>query len=245
MPETFHSSEQVKVFILYLLEKIGYPLEYNDLASIVLRDGYVDYFDFVKNFHELLEKGHIAPVETGGDEDGDEDPTAALNAEIARLKSDLAKQKSALDAATSEAGKYRKELKSKMTQEQIAESEKQEAAEKAAKELADLRKEVAKGKTIKSVMGKLGIGEEDAGELAEHLYGAENIETALLLIQKAWTAKEKALRLEFGKVPPPGAGGANGEDAEEQRALEMAKRMGQNRASNNQSVKDGLSGYMR
>lgn len=191
------------------------------------------------------EGGSESTEEAGGDEDGDEDPTAALNAEIARLKSDLAKQKSALDAATSEAGKYRKELKSKMTQEQIAESEKQEAAEKAAKELADLRKEVAKGKTIKSVMGKLGIGEEDAGELAEHLYGAENIETALLLIQKAWTAKEKALRLEFGKVPPPGAGGANGEDAEEQRALEMAKRMGQNRASNNKSVKDGLSGYMR
>lgn len=191
------------------------------------------------------EGGSESTDEAGGDEDGDEDPTAALNAEIARLKSDLAKQKSALDAATSEAGKYRKELKSKMTQEQIAESEKQEAAEKAAKELADLRKEVAKGKTVKSVMGKLGIGEEDAGELAEHLYGAENIETALLLIQKAWTAKEKALRLEFGKVPPPGAGGANGEDAEEQRALEMAKRMGQNRASNNKSVKDGLSGYMR
>ena len=63
MPETFHSSEQVKVFILYLLEKIGYPLEYNDLASIVLRDGYVDYFDFVKNFHELLEQGHICTVE--------------------------------------------------------------------------------------------------------------------------------------------------------------------------------------
>ena len=191
------------------------------------------------------EGGSESTEDAGGDEDGDEDPTAALNAEIARLKSDLAKQKSALDAATSEAGKYRKELKSKMTQEQIAESEKQEAAEKAAKELADLRKEVAKGKTVKSVMGKLGIGEEDAGELAEHLYGAENIENALLLIQKAWTAKEKALRLEFGKVPPPGAGGANGEDAEEQRALEMAKRMGQNRASNNQSVKDGLSGYMR
>lgn len=191
------------------------------------------------------EGGSESTEDAGGDEDGDEDPTAALNAEIARLKSDLAKQKSALDAATSEAGKYRKELKSKMTQEQIAESEKQEAAEKAAKELADLRKEVAKGKTIKSVMGKLGIGEEDAGELAEHLYGAENIETALLLIQKAWTAKEKALRLEFGKVPPPGAGGANGEDAEEMRALEMAKRMGQNRASNNKSVKDGLIGYMR
>ncbi len=73
MPETFHSSEQVQVFILYLLEKIGYPLEYNDLASIVLRDGYVDYFDFVKNFHDLLEKGHIRAVETEASDDSGEE----------------------------------------------------------------------------------------------------------------------------------------------------------------------------
>lgn len=59
MPETFHSPQQVKVFILYLLEKVGYPLDYNDLATIIIRDGYVDYFDFVTYFHELLEDGHI------------------------------------------------------------------------------------------------------------------------------------------------------------------------------------------
>ena len=63
MPETFHSPQQVKVFILYLLEKVGYPLDYNDLATIVIRDGYVDYFDFVTYFHELLESGHISKVE--------------------------------------------------------------------------------------------------------------------------------------------------------------------------------------
>lgn len=69
MPETFHSPQQVKVFILYLLEKIGYPLDYNDLATIVIRDGYVDYFDFVTYFHELLEAGHIARVSKDEDED--------------------------------------------------------------------------------------------------------------------------------------------------------------------------------
>ena len=63
MPETFHSPEQVKVFILYLLEKVGYPLEYNDLAAIVIRDGYVDYFDFVTCFHELIKDGHIVRKE--------------------------------------------------------------------------------------------------------------------------------------------------------------------------------------
>lgn len=62
MPETFHSPQQVKVFILYLLEKVGYPLDYNDLATIIIRDGYVDYFDFVTYFHELLEDGHVRKV---------------------------------------------------------------------------------------------------------------------------------------------------------------------------------------
>ena len=62
MPETFHSPQQVKVFILYLLEKVGYPLDYNDLATIISRDGYVDYFDFVTYFHELLEDGHIKKI---------------------------------------------------------------------------------------------------------------------------------------------------------------------------------------
>lgn len=62
MPETFHSPQQVKVFILYLLEKVGYPLDYNDLATIIIRDGYVDYFDFVTYFHELLEDGHIKKI---------------------------------------------------------------------------------------------------------------------------------------------------------------------------------------
>ena len=62
MPETFHSPQQVEVFILYLLEKIGYPLDYNDIAPIVIRDGFVDYFDFVTYFHELLEANHIARI---------------------------------------------------------------------------------------------------------------------------------------------------------------------------------------
>lgn len=71
MPETFHSPQQVKVFILYLLEKIGYPLDYNDLATIVIRDGYVDYFDFVTYFHELLEAGHISRVPKDEEEDAE------------------------------------------------------------------------------------------------------------------------------------------------------------------------------
>ena len=76
MPETFHSPQQVKVFILYLLEKVGYPLDYNDLATIVIRDGYVDYFDFVTYFHELLESGHISKVEHESEDGENQTPSS-------------------------------------------------------------------------------------------------------------------------------------------------------------------------
>ncbi len=62
MAEKLHAPDQIKVFILYLLDKIGYPLEYTDVATIIIRDGLVDYFDFVEHFHRLLEAGHIRRV---------------------------------------------------------------------------------------------------------------------------------------------------------------------------------------
>ncbi len=62
MAEKLHAPDQIKVFILYLLYRIGYPLEYTDIATIIIRDGLVDYFDFVEYFHRLLEAGHIRRV---------------------------------------------------------------------------------------------------------------------------------------------------------------------------------------
>ena len=181
--------------------------------------------------------------ETGGA--GAEDAKAALEAQIEQMKAEMAKQKEAINNATKEAAKYKRELQSKKTQEEIDADAKAEAAEKAAKELEDLRKEVARAKSTKSVMAKLGVDEETAGTIAENLIGCENIDNALLLIQKAWTAKEKALRLEFGKIPGPGAGGSSEEDAEEKAAIEMAKRLGRERTASEKSVADGLKGYIR
>lgn len=69
MAEKLRAPDQVKVFILYLLDKIGYPLDYTDIATIIIRDGLVDYFDFVEYFHQLLEAGHIRKIaknEDGG-----------------------------------------------------------------------------------------------------------------------------------------------------------------------------------
>lgn len=168
-----------------------------------------------------------------------------LAAQLEQMKADMAKQKAALDAATSEAGKYRKELRAKQTQEEIDAANKKEAEEKAAARLQELEREVARAKSTKSVMAKLSVDEDTAGKIAECLSGCEDVDNALLLIQKAWEAKEKKLRLEFGKIPGPGAGGSNEEDAEEKAAIEIAKQLGRNRAEADKSVTEGLKGYIR
>ena len=177
--------------------------------------------------------------------DGQEQDSKALLAQIEQLKADMAKQKAALDEATSEAGKYRKELRAKQTQEEIDAANKKEQQEQRDREFAELQKKVAKAEGTKAVMAKLGVDEDTAGKIAECLVGCEDSNNALLLIQKAWEAKEKALRLEFGKIPGPGAGGSNEEDAAERAAIETAKRLGKQKADADKSVKDGLNRYMR
>lgn len=172
-------------------------------------------------------------------------------AQVEQMKAELVKLKSALDKATHEASENKKamneaqkQLKAKMTQEEIDAANKREAEEKAAQELEDLRRKVARAESTKSVMSKLSIDEETAGSIAECLAGCEDIENALLLIQKCWEAKEKKLKLEYGKIPAPGAGGGN-EDKETQAALELAKELGKRRAKSTESVRAQLGGLVR
>lgn len=181
----------------------------------------------------------------GGDQGEQQGNSAqALMAQLEQMKADMARQKAALDKATKEAGDAKKALKAKMTQEEIDAANKAEAEEKAAARLAELEKEVARAKSTKSVMSKLGVDEDSAGDIAECLAGCEDVDNALLLIKKAWDAKEKALKLEYGKIPGPGAGGSN-EDKETQAALALAKELGQRKAQTATSVRDQLKGLVR
>lgn len=66
MKMTLNNPEEIKIFILYLLDRIGYPLSYSDLGTIVIRDGVIDYFAYFEYFCELVESGHI--VEYAKDE---------------------------------------------------------------------------------------------------------------------------------------------------------------------------------
>lgn len=153
--------------------------------------------------------GENAETETQGQNDTHDDTDPALSAEIARLKAELAKAKAATDKATKEAGDYRKQLKSKMTADEAAAEEKRAQEEALNSELNELRKRFAVAETTKKVMA-LGGDETVSTKIAEYLYGAEDTESALTEIQKLWTAKEKAIRLEFSKIPAPSAGSSDG-----------------------------------
>jgi hypothetical protein len=167
------------------------------------------------------------------------------NDELAKAKADLAKLKAALDNATREAGNYRKQLRAKQSAEEIAAEEQKAQDEAKQKRLEELEREIAKINTVKSVMSKLGTDESVAGKIAEYLYGAEDADAALTELQRYWTAKEKALRLEYGKIPAPGIGGANGEDAERQKAINLAKEIGRERAQSGKSLREQLGSYIR
>lgn len=54
----------VKIFILYLMRNIGYPLPFTDIDVIVRQDGIVDYLSFSECFFELLETGNIREEKT-------------------------------------------------------------------------------------------------------------------------------------------------------------------------------------
>ncbi|MBQ9115656.1 MAG: DUF4364 family protein [Clostridia bacterium] len=55
----------IKIFILYLLRNIGYPLDFDNINDIVVQDGVVGYFDFADCFAELLDTGNIAEEKNG------------------------------------------------------------------------------------------------------------------------------------------------------------------------------------
>ena len=199
-----------------------------------------------ENISEVTTNVDTNTEQAGADSQGNQEQTQGTgNEELARLKLELAKQKEAINKATKEAADYKRQLRAKQSEEEIAAEEKKAAEEAARKENEELKKELAKIRTVKTVMGKIGTDEEVSGRIADYLYGAEDAEAALTEIQRYIVAREKALRLEFGKIPAPGAGGVNGEDAETQKAIELAKKIGRERAMSAKSLKDTLGGYIR
>ena len=53
------NKNDIKIFILYLLHNIHYPLDFATINDIVVQNEYVNYFDFAECFAEILDMGHI------------------------------------------------------------------------------------------------------------------------------------------------------------------------------------------
>lgn len=62
MQTQLRDKQDIKIYIMYLMQKVGYPLGFNDINDIVCQDGYVKYFDFAECFAELLENGQLTEI---------------------------------------------------------------------------------------------------------------------------------------------------------------------------------------
>jgi hypothetical protein len=56
----------IKIFILFLLDNVDYPLDDETISNIIVENGYVGSFDFTECFSELLELEHIVADEVEG-----------------------------------------------------------------------------------------------------------------------------------------------------------------------------------
>lgn len=70
MSSLIGSKKNVKIFVLYLMENINYPLDFVTLNDIVMQTDYVMYLDFAEGFHEMLHDGLIENV--GKDTEGND-----------------------------------------------------------------------------------------------------------------------------------------------------------------------------
>jgi hypothetical protein len=60
MGALIRDKRNVKIFVLYLMQNINYPLDYIALNDIVMQNDYVMYLDFAESFHEMLDSELIA-----------------------------------------------------------------------------------------------------------------------------------------------------------------------------------------
>lgn len=106
MPEQLQAplrdQSDVKIFILYLMEHIGRPLDFVEINDIVVQNGVVRPFDFCMAFPDLLKSGHIRALVS---EDGEEryeitplgtDAQDSLNGKILNVTKEKALQNAVL-----------------------------------------------------------------------------------------------------------------------------------------------------
>lgn len=102
MKNTIDSVRNVKIFVLYLMENINYPLDFVTINDIVMQTDYVMYLDFAEAFNEMLDGDLIV----GAGEEGEKLYAVTEKGRLVarELKSDI--YPSILDRSLSAAFRY-------------------------------------------------------------------------------------------------------------------------------------------
>lgn len=69
MGSVIGSMNNVKIFVLYLMQNINYPLDFVTISEIVMQTDYVMYLDFAVAFHEMQDMNLVR--EDGTNEHGE------------------------------------------------------------------------------------------------------------------------------------------------------------------------------
>lgn len=71
MAQQLRDPDKIKIFMLYLLDRVGYPLTYDKVADVVMLDGVISFIDFGDYFDKLLADGLILEKKNKPDTDPD------------------------------------------------------------------------------------------------------------------------------------------------------------------------------
>ncbi len=85
MSSPLGSKQTIKVFVLYLMQNVGYPMDYVTINDIVMQTDYVAYLDFAESFSEMEDMGLVEPA--GQTSAGD--PTYVVTAKGATVAESL------------------------------------------------------------------------------------------------------------------------------------------------------------
>ncbi len=70
MASPIGDKKNVKIFVLYLMANIGYPMNFATINDVTMQNDYVMYLDFAESFYEMLDNDLIVCV--GQNDAGDD-----------------------------------------------------------------------------------------------------------------------------------------------------------------------------
>lgn len=87
--QELRTKEDIKIFILYLLDNVGMALELEDINDMARQDDFVKSIDFMECFMELVDLDNIAMIKSDDGEEPKYEITQKGSSVVAALKDNL------------------------------------------------------------------------------------------------------------------------------------------------------------